>query len=410
MRRAGRWASVGLAALAAAAPARGAPVVGATAEIEAAGGHDDNMFLSAAPDGLGTLLRLGGAYVSLAPALAADLATGGFRLRLAYLGDFRAADSVGRLDTHLLDFRVWLPGWGAWRMHVALFGGQFGASQFPADQYWFGGGDLGLRLAMRDTLTLVLGARAELRALAADATGSQQKDWLLAPALRLPWQAAPSVEITPFVTAVLVTPLTDASPGRFRRLRAGLDTTATASSVTLGVGGWAGPLTIGEVGETQVGGRIEARIDVSHSLELFALADLAIPTSEGASDLRAHRLFSIGVVGRLVTRVGRPRAEVSDLRPRFEPGQVRFRLTAPRATSVVVVGSWNDWAGPGDRLVASGEPDIWETTRALRPGVYRYHFVVDGQARRPPDAPRYMPDGFGSEDGVIDVADAGQTQ
>ena len=46
---------------------------------------------------------------------------------------------------------------------------------------------------------------------------------------------------------------------------------------------------------------------------------------------------------------------------------------------------------------------MFEVWLDLPAGSHRYHFVVDGQTRRPPDAPRYAPDGFGGEDGVLDV-------
>ena len=42
---------------------------------------------------------------------------------------------------------------------------------------------------------------------------------------------------------------------------------------------------------------------------------------------------------------------VPTLRPKVEPGRVRFRISAPGARSVSVVGSWDDWTPPGDALV-----------------------------------------------------------
>jgi 1,4-alpha-glucan branching enzyme len=89
---------------------------------------------------------------------------------------------------------------------------------------------------------------------------------------------------------------------------------------------------------------------------------------------------------------------------------VRFRVEAVGAAAVAVVGSWNDWAPPGEALRLSTQPGIWELTLPLPPGAHRYHFVVDGGARRPPEAPRYVADDFGSEDGVVDVAEAAPDQ
>jgi hypothetical protein len=408
------WAGIArvLAALAGAAwpgLAQAAPIVAATAEIEAAGGHDDNMFLSATPDGLGTLLRLGGGYVSAAPALGVDVAAARWRVRLAYLGDFRAADAVGRLDTHLIDLRAWLPAWDILRANVALFGGHFGATQFPADQYLFGGGEVGLRAALGERFAVATAVRAEVRALAADASGTQSRDWLLAPSLRAPWQALPWLEIAPVASFVQVSSLvdagSDAAVSRFRRTRAGIDATASAGIVTVSAGGWGGRIGLGDVAETHVGGRVELRLDVDRNLQLFALADLVRPVSTGASDHYARQLFSLGITGRLSAHTGGvARTDGAlDLRPRVQPTGVRFRLAARGATSVTLVGSWDDWTTPGRALIARDGGATWEIVQPLPRGAHRYHFLVDGQARRPPDAPRYVPDGFDSEDGVVDV-------
>jgi 1,4-alpha-glucan branching enzyme len=82
---------------------------------------------------------------------------------------------------------------------------------------------------------------------------------------------------------------------------------------------------------------------------------------------------------------------------------VRFRLRAAGALAVSLVGSWDDWQAPGRVVVATREAGLFEVWMDLPEGTYRYHFMVDGQPRRPPEAPRYTPDGFGDEDGVLDV-------
>jgi hypothetical protein len=384
--------------------AQAAPSLAAMAEIEVAGGHDDNMFLSATPDGLGSLLRLGGGYVSVAPAIGGELGAGGFRLRLAYFGDFRAAEAVGRLDTQLVDLRGFFPAWGPLRAHLALFGGQFGATNYPGDRYQFGGGELGLRLAIADGFALALVTRAELRVLAPDAAGVREKDRLLASTLRLPYQPFPWLEIAPSASAVLVAPVADGMANDFRRLRAGIDGTVTAGIFTASAGGWLGTVAIGDVSETHTGGRVEVRIDLGNNLQLFALNDVVSPISAGATFNYARRLYAFGIAGRMAVRTTPRRSDATpDLRPRIEQGRVRFRMAARGARSVALVGSWNDWAAPGEPLAATGDAGIWEIAQPLPRGEHRYHFLVDGEARRPPDAPRYVQDGFGSEDGVVDV-------
>jgi 1,4-alpha-glucan branching enzyme len=84
---------------------------------------------------------------------------------------------------------------------------------------------------------------------------------------------------------------------------------------------------------------------------------------------------------------------------------VRFRLRAGPATTVVVIGSWNDWDTdvPAQRLRRTRESGLWEAWVPVPPGDHRYHFLVDGRAVRPADAIRYRPDGFGGEDGVLEI-------
>ena len=85
-----------------------------------------------------------------------------------------------------------------------------------------------------------------------------------------------------------------------------------------------------------------------------------------------------------------------------QAGRVRLRLGAPAGAVVQVVGSWNDWQAPGHALDPKA-PGVYEAWLALPAGSHRYHFLVDGQPRRPPDSPQYAADGFGGEDGVLEV-------
>ncbi|HEY0705839.1 MAG TPA: glycogen-binding domain-containing protein [Polyangia bacterium] len=382
-----------------------APILSATAELEVAGGHDDNMFLAASPDGLGTLVREGGPYASVAPAIGGDLAAAGFRLRLLYLGDFRAAETVGRLDSHLAELRTYFPAWRSVRFHVAAHAGAFFATESPQDEYLHAGGEFGFRWAVTDAFAATLAARAEVRSLAAVA-GVRAKDWLLMPAVRLPIQATPWLELAPAGSAVFISPLstTSTSPSDFRRFRGGLDATATAGPVTFAAAGWAGAIAVADRSESHLGGSLQATFALGRAVDLFARGEWTGPVSAGASQNYARRVALLGLSGRVMAKNSAPRrpSAARDLRPRVDGSRVRFRVEAAGATTVTVVGSWNDWATPGDALTAS-EAGIWEASLALPPGAHRYHFLVDGQPRRPPEAPRYVADDFGSDDGVIDV-------
>ena len=117
-----------------------------------------------------------------------------------------------------------------------------------------------------------------------------------------------------------------------------------------------------------------------------------------------RRYVGLGVVAHATHRTtlgGASKRE--DLRPFVEAGRARFRIESGQASTVSVIGSWDDWTSPGRALSRTRDPGVWEAWVAVPPGVHHYRFLVDGRAVRPPDAPRYEKDDFGGEDGVIVV-------
>lgn len=82
---------------------------------------------------------------------------------------------------------------------------------------------------------------------------------------------------------------------------------------------------------------------------------------------------------------------------------VRFRVHRPGATSVAVIGSFNDWSPERGRLEPVGEDGWFEGTLAVPEGRHHYQLLVDGQPERPEGAEAYAPDGFGGENAVLIV-------
>lgn len=65
--------------------------------------------------------------------------------------------------------------------------------------------------------------------------------------------------------------------------------------------------------------------------------------------------------------------------------EVRFFCVAESATSVSVVGDFNDWAAGANPMTRT--PDgVWAAVVALRHGHHRYAFWVDGQLTLDPRA------------------------
>jgi chromosome partitioning protein len=84
---------------------------------------------------------------------------------------------------------------------------------------------------------------------------------------------------------------------------------------------------------------------------------------------------------------------------------VRFTIEDPNARSVYVTGSFNDWSLDDNcRLKRTG--NVWETTLPLRPGVYKYQFIVDGVWREDPQNPNKERNSFGDVNSLIEVKTA----
>lgn len=87
------------------------------------------------------------------------------------------------------------------------------------------------------------------------------------------------------------------------------------------------------------------------------------------------------------------------------PGEVlvRFVLKAPNARQVQLVGDFNAWSVEATPLADADGNGIWTVVVPLRAGRYQYKFVVDGDWTVDPDAPAYLPDGFGGRNALLAI-------
>lgn len=86
----------------------------------------------------------------------------------------------------------------------------------------------------------------------------------------------------------------------------------------------------------------------------------------------------------------------------------RFIYEAPDAKSVFVTGSFNDWSlDETCRLQEKG--GRWEVELPLKPGLYKYQFIVDGVWRDDPSNPRRERNSFGDVNSLIEVTANDQT-
>ena len=83
---------------------------------------------------------------------------------------------------------------------------------------------------------------------------------------------------------------------------------------------------------------------------------------------------------------------------------VRFELSAPKASRVALVGSFNEWNPVATPLVRDPATGNWVVSLRLPPGRHVYAFVVDGDVTADPAAPRAADDDFGSANSVVFVS------
>jgi 1,4-alpha-glucan branching enzyme len=80
-----------------------------------------------------------------------------------------------------------------------------------------------------------------------------------------------------------------------------------------------------------------------------------------------------------------------------------FRITAPDAQSVLLVGDFTQWQKKAIPL--QREPGgVWTTSVALPPGKHTYRFLIDGDWRDDPECTVRVPNPFGTEDMVREAA------
>jgi hypothetical protein len=87
---------------------------------------------------------------------------------------------------------------------------------------------------------------------------------------------------------------------------------------------------------------------------------------------------------------------------------VQFVFANGGARTVTVAGDFNAWDVSATPLTDTDGDGVWTGRVALRPGVHKYMFVVDGgQWVTDPQADSYVDDGFGMRNAVLSVAQPG---
>lgn len=101
-----------------------------------------------------------------------------------------------------------------------------------------------------------------------------------------------------------------------------------------------------------------------------------------------------------------PIVPVANIRraPSREMQNVQFVLHAPQASSVAIVGDFNDWDETQSKMSLASTDGVWSLTLPLTPGRHEYQFVIDGKQRiADPAAPQATSD-FDSPNSIVTVS------
>lgn len=130
-------------------------------------------------------------------------------------------------------------------------------------------------------------------------------------------------------------------------------------------------------------------------------------TPLAAFSIAASALIVVALSGVLVgTRLPKSGAAVATVpaKPAQDTVQlVRFVFVDRRASSVQLVGDFNEWTKGTTELRPSGAPGVWAASVALTPGRHEYAFIVDGTRWVVDPLAVRSSDEFGTESSVIRV-------
>lgn len=141
-------------------------------------------------------------------------------------------------------------------------------------------------------------------------------------------------------------------------------------------------------------------------VRLSPLAGLAL--AAGITGVVAFSSIAIG--SRIGARGQRVVSAVQPAAARDTVQLVRFVFVDSRASSVELVGDFNEWTRGSTSLRLSGAPGVWAVSVPLSPGKHEYAFIVNGTRWVADPLAVKASDDFGTESSVIRVGAPGKSE
>lgn len=124
--------------------------------------------------------------------------------------------------------------------------------------------------------------------------------------------------------------------------------------------------------------------------------------SRGAKDYFSLSREIISGEGALMEKISAAMKKISKKKvAEFCP--VEFRFAGSVQESVFVVGEFNNWCADDDSRLKK-DNGVWKRELSLKPGSYKYRFVVDGKWQEDPSNPVSERNPFGDLDSVLTIA------
>jgi len=81
-----------------------------------------------------------------------------------------------------------------------------------------------------------------------------------------------------------------------------------------------------------------------------------------------------------------------------------FRIVAPGAETVLLVGDFSKWDEAPIKMTPGGSNGVWQAKVPLAPGRHHYRFIVDGEWKNDPDQQELVPNSFGTLNNVVEIS------
>jgi len=79
-----------------------------------------------------------------------------------------------------------------------------------------------------------------------------------------------------------------------------------------------------------------------------------------------------------------------------------FAVKAPQAKAVYVTGSFNDWS-LDENCRLNSKDGLWSVALDLKPGIYKYQFIIDGKWQEDRANTNTERNSFGDVNSIIEV-------